>query len=295
MRLNAKWLLRQPWFLGGVVSVDGTLLPIEKPEADAQDYWCRKDFYALNWLLAGDADLVVRYLYGAFPGSAQDSRAANRSDLFDRLRELEPFFAVGDNGFALRRYLQVPIKGHVSRVQRAYNHGLSSIRIDQEYGRLGLKELILLLLFFSFHFLFQRASFFCRLLHLRCINGHLKGRFKRFRYPNRRGDSEFYSKLFVACVCIHNVIRIHDLERGDDFELEYKRDQRAQKYDSKHDDLTDNISDQEERELGGQLGDGGLEAGKARRAQLFEAMVASWPGRKLPVNLQALPEYRQPL
>lgn len=99
----------------------------------------------------------------------------------------------------------------------------------------------------------------------------------------------------MACVCIHNIIRIHDLERGDDFEREYENDQRAQRYDSKHNDLTDNISDQEERELGGQLGDGGLDAGKARRAQLFQAMKASWPNRRLPVNLQQLPEYRHPL
>jgi hypothetical protein len=134
LRINAKWLRRQTWLLGAVLAVDGLLLPIEKPQVDSADYFCRKDFYALNWLLACDSDLIVRYLYGAFPGSAQDSRAANKSDLFDRLIELEPFFAVGDNGFALRRYMQVPIKGQVSKAQRAYNHAISSVRIDQEYA-----------------------------------------------------------------------------------------------------------------------------------------------------------------
>ena len=88
---------------------------------------------------------------------------------------------------------------------------------------------------------------------------------------------------------------MHDLEQGDDFQREYERDRRAQKYDSKHDDLVDNISDQDEAELAGRFGDGGLIAGKARRAQLFQAMKASWPGGRLPANLQQLPEYRNPV
>lgn len=165
MRINAKWLVRVAWLLGAAVTVDGMLLPIEMPEVDAADHWCRKDFYALNWLLASDSDLVVRYLYGAFPGSAQDSRAASKSDLFDRLKELEPFFAVGDNGFALRRYLQVPIKGHVSRAQRAYNYGISSARIDAEYDQISIFIISIFLFFFFFSFFHFLSTCFTRLLY----------------------------------------------------------------------------------------------------------------------------------
>jgi hypothetical protein len=160
--------------LGAALAADGTLLPIEKPHNDADSYWCRKDFYAVNWLLACDPNLVVRFLYGAWPGSSHDSRVLGSSGFVELLRALHPFYALSDNGMPLRAYMVTPFKGQLSAEKRAFNYVISSLRIDIE-----------------------------------CCIGHIKGRFKRFRYPNKDGESLWFTKLFLACVCVHNWIRIH--------------------------------------------------------------------------------------
>lgn len=80
-KLTQVWMKRQPVMRGAVLAIDGTLLPIEKPRKSAEDYWYRKDFYALNFLVACDPNYVVRFAYGAFPGSANDSRVLGYSGL----------------------------------------------------------------------------------------------------------------------------------------------------------------------------------------------------------------------
>eukprot|EP00455_Lapot_gusevi_P004719 TRINITY_DN1194_c0_g1_i11.p1 TRINITY_DN1194_c0_g1~~TRINITY_DN1194_c0_g1_i11.p1 ORF type:complete len:407 (-),score=-19.49 TRINITY_DN1194_c0_g1_i11:41-1231(-) len=190
--LSRVWEQRQPSMRGAVLACDCTLIPIERPHKNPESYFCRKSFYAVNLLVCCDPHLKARFVYGLYPGSAQDSRLLSRSGLIHKLINLLPYFALGDNGFPLRPYMMIPFPGYLSRSKRIFNFTLSSCRIDIE-------------------------RFF----------GHLKGRFRRLRYPSPNGSTRFFYALVLATIAIHNWIQINSLESSEDFYAEFKNDASA--------------------------------------------------------------------
>jgi hypothetical protein len=59
-----------------VGALDGTLVPIWRPGHAIDDYWCRKQFHALNFQVVSDAWRRVLYVGGGFPGTVWDGNAA---------------------------------------------------------------------------------------------------------------------------------------------------------------------------------------------------------------------------
>eukprot|EP00455_Lapot_gusevi_P004734 TRINITY_DN1194_c0_g5_i1.p1 TRINITY_DN1194_c0_g5~~TRINITY_DN1194_c0_g5_i1.p1 ORF type:complete len:410 (-),score=-12.33 TRINITY_DN1194_c0_g5_i1:61-1260(-) len=193
--LSRLWEKRQPSMRGAILACDCSLIPIEKPHKNPESYFCRKSFYAVNLLVCCDPNLKARFVYGLYPGSAQDSRLLSRSGLIPKLLKLLPFFCLGDNGFPLRPYMMIPFPGYLSKSKRIFNFTLSSCRIDIE-------------------------RFF----------GHFKGRFRRFRFASPNGNTQFFYALVLATIAIHNWIQIHNLEAAEDFYAEYQRDASVQNH-----------------------------------------------------------------
>ncbi|KAM7293348.1 hypothetical protein ISCGN_026478 [Ixodes scapularis] len=104
------------------------------PTVTKAEYWCRKQFYALNVMGVCDADCRVMSIDPRYPGSVRDSFAWRYSWLrsnFEQGRLIDDGrLLLGDSGYALEPWLITPVPGFhaTSTTCGRFNKAYSSIR-----------------------------------------------------------------------------------------------------------------------------------------------------------------------
>lgn len=137
------------FFIGCVGAIDGIAIRIMCPSnvADPGNYFCRKNFYAIN--MQAICDRQKRFTWLSFhQGSSHDSFAWSQTQLRDLLDEMAPLlkehglFIVGDSAYPLSSYLQVPYdNAQPGSVEDSFNFWLSNsrIRIECAFGELVMR------------------------------------------------------------------------------------------------------------------------------------------------------------
>lgn len=91
-------------------ALDGCIIRINRPSpscsGNPDDYYCRKECYAINMLAICDSNYMFRWFTTSFPGSTNDSIAFNMSPLGQELREHplpDGYWIAADGGVCLHR------------------------------------------------------------------------------------------------------------------------------------------------------------------------------------------------
>lgn len=149
---------------GTILAIDGTHVPIDAPKICPERYINRKGWHSVNFQCVVDANCVFRNIFGVFPGSCHDAYVFRRSSFrsYVEFNIPDPYYVIGDAAYPIMNHLKRPFKGNLTIEQAEYNYKLSAQRMTVE-----------------------RAF------------GYLKGRFKRFRYPNKNGEKEPFSHQFI--------------------------------------------------------------------------------------------------
>lgn len=137
------------YFIGCIGAIDGIAIRITCPAnvKDPGNYFCRKNFYAIN--VQAICDKEKRFTWLSFhQGSSHDSFAWSQTKLVDLLNEMAPlleehgFFFVGDSAYPLSSYLQVPYDSpSPGSMEDGFNFWLSNsrIRIECAFGELVMR------------------------------------------------------------------------------------------------------------------------------------------------------------
>ena len=72
-----------------------------------QQFWCRKQFYAINAQVVGD-DKLIRDIDVRWPGSTHDARVWCRSEVKPYLEQQRRFLIAGDSGYPISEILIKP-------------------------------------------------------------------------------------------------------------------------------------------------------------------------------------------
>jgi hypothetical protein len=138
---------------GCVGAIDGFLLVINCPtkeEVDNTKAYFSGHYRQYGINIQAMVDAKCRFMYVAFaaPGSANDSLAIKRTDIFDKIESLPSLmFVVGDNAYTASEKLLVPFSGDDKRTPKydVFNFHLSQLRIkvEQAFGLLVTKFQIL--------------------------------------------------------------------------------------------------------------------------------------------------------
>lgn len=100
------------------------------PHKHAQQFWCRKQFYAVNVQVVGNDEFIFD-LDVRWPGSTHDARVWNRSQVKPYLEEQRRFFIAGDSGYPISEILIKPYSTQEAgqdRKKRLFNQRLSGLR-----------------------------------------------------------------------------------------------------------------------------------------------------------------------
>ncbi|KAM7300940.1 putative nuclease HARBI1 [Ixodes scapularis] len=139
-RFDAEKGFRLLGRIPGVIGcVDGTMVSIvgpskNDPTVTKAAYWCRKYFYALNVMVACDADCRIMCIDPRVPGSVHDSFVWQFSWLRNQLEQgqvpRDGRFLLGDSGYPLEPWLITPVPGNhaTSTACGRFNKAHSSIR-----------------------------------------------------------------------------------------------------------------------------------------------------------------------
>ena len=108
-----------------------------------QDFWGRKQYYAINFQVAGDHKKIIRDIVCTFPGSTHDSRVYRNSAVKAFIEGQQRYYLVGDSAYPLTRWMMKPfaqreITGHPRR--RAFNRALSGARTELTENVIGLMK-----------------------------------------------------------------------------------------------------------------------------------------------------------
>ena len=130
-----------------IAALDGTLVKIRKPTKNAVDFFCRKQYYAVNTQLCVGANLKILFMATGFAGSMHDSTQFRSTSLCSDLEEnivlrgplaylpdgtiYRPLL-LGDGAYRLSNYLLKPYSGALNDSKRHYNRILSSARVIVE-------------------------------------------------------------------------------------------------------------------------------------------------------------------
>ncbi len=134
--------------------IDGTHIPVHKPLYCAQDYFTRKQIYAIQVQAVCDERLMFTHIFAGFCGGSHNSYVMQNSQLFlDYKSNIKRWFSepeyhlVGDCAYPLLSYLLKPFpeKEGMSKSKRLYNKSLSGCRhtIERAFGLLKNKWKIL--------------------------------------------------------------------------------------------------------------------------------------------------------
>ena len=115
--------------------MDGTHIPILRPNIHEEAYLNRKDFHSINVQICGNEDLQIIDVVVKWPGSVHDSRILKNSKLYEKFREgelpsLPNGVILGDSGYPLLEWLLVPFVEHsgITAAQKLYNKAHKSAR-----------------------------------------------------------------------------------------------------------------------------------------------------------------------
>ena len=115
--------------------VDGTHIPILRPNIHEAAYVNRKDFHSINVQICGNGDLQIIDVVAKWPGSVHDSRIFKNSKLYEKFKEgelpsLPNGIILGDSGYPLLEWLLVPFVEHpdMTAAQKLYNKAHKSAR-----------------------------------------------------------------------------------------------------------------------------------------------------------------------
>ena len=115
--------------------IDGTLIKIKTPAHRPQDFMTRKRFCALNVYICCGPDNRIYDCSVKFPGSVNDSRVFQDTELRRYLQSKPVGFGVvlGDNGYGIQSYLMTPILYPDSVGHRRYNSSHRKTRVIVEH------------------------------------------------------------------------------------------------------------------------------------------------------------------
>ena len=159
-------------FPGVIGMVDGSHIPIRKPEERGVDYYNRKDFYSIVLQAVVREDMRFTNVYTGWPGKVHDARVFRHSPLYHTLQEkCGENHILADSAYPNLPSVLTPFRdnGQLTRVERKYNQVHSGIRS-----------------------LVERAF------------ALLKNRFRRLKYLDQKDVTTMISTIITACV-IHNL------------------------------------------------------------------------------------------
>jgi len=168
---------------GCIGAIDGSHIPINKPEENGRDYYNRKQGYSV--LLQGivDCDLKFTNVYCGDLGSFHDVRLLRRSDLFylAGVNRQAVFprktFLLGDKGYigVGKKWIVTPFRDNNDLIQQQvdFNRRVSSTRVVVEQAF-----------------------------------GILKAHFRRLKYMELR-DHKFMLYVIMGCCVLHNMCISH--------------------------------------------------------------------------------------
>jgi len=128
-------------FMGCIGAIDGLATRIKCPSnvTDFGNYFCRKNFYALNVQAICDRKERILWISPGHQGSTHDSTAWHNTHLkseFEKIHDIlkaHGLFIVGDSAYPLSAYLQVPYyNAKPGSPEDAFNFWLSNSRIQIE-------------------------------------------------------------------------------------------------------------------------------------------------------------------
>lgn len=118
--------------------VDGTHIPIEKPNANEQRFVNRKYFHSINVQCICEPNGRLTNVVAQWPGSCHDSYILRASMIWDYM-EANPNigFILGDSAYAIRPWLMTPIRNCSNSREFAYNfaHSKTRVTIENVFGR----------------------------------------------------------------------------------------------------------------------------------------------------------------
>lgn len=137
-------------FIGCIGAIDGLAIRIRCPSnvSDPGNYYCRKNFYALNVQAICDRSKRILWMSPGHLGSTHDSTAWDETKLKMLLEKIKDkmddmgFFIVGDSAYPLSVYMQVPYPDAEPATSKdAFNFWLSNsrIRIECTFGELIMR------------------------------------------------------------------------------------------------------------------------------------------------------------
>ena len=130
------------------MAVDGMMVRFSEaprglpPDKDTQQFWCRKQFYALNVQVVANDEFIYDLDCG-WPGQTHDARIWNRSEVKAYIEEQRRFLIAGDSAYPISENLIKPYStGEAAgdRRKRLFNRRLSGLRTvmsENVYGVYG--------------------------------------------------------------------------------------------------------------------------------------------------------------
>ena len=93
--------------------IDGTLIKIDAPRDNENNYVDRKGDHSVNVMLVCGPDLQFYYVNANWPGSVHDARVLRNSAMYFRMEEgwrhIENGIILGDSAYPLRSWLIPPV------------------------------------------------------------------------------------------------------------------------------------------------------------------------------------------
>lgn len=167
-------------------AMDGTLVKIQEVggQMNKTNFFCRKQFYAINVQIICDASAKVQDIVARWPGSNHDETVFLNSRIFERFLNGEfrsngrESLLLGDGGYASETFLAVPLRNNPNRQRtRAEN-------------------------------LYQKAHIASRNIVER-FNGQWKKRFPCLWVGMRFRNVETVQNVIVATAVLHNICKMH--------------------------------------------------------------------------------------
>lgn len=166
-------------------AIDGTLVKIQEVGGaqNKTDFFCRKQFYAVNVQIVCDAHAVVQDIVARWPGSIHDETVFLNSNIFERFlngefkRNGRESLLLGDGGYRSETFLAVPLRQTNRPRTRAEN-------------------------------MYQQAHISSRNVVER-FNGQWKKRFPCLWFGMRFRKIETVLNVIVATAVLHNICKMH--------------------------------------------------------------------------------------
>lgn len=161
-------------------AVDGTYIPIKKPQNHAETFLTRKCYYAYTLQAIADASLRFTDIFIGYPGSVNDRRIFMNSDIFRNIMaNKEDYFSentyiLGDKAYPLLSWCLTPYinRGNLTPSQIHFNEVHSSTRqsIERSFCLLFGRWRRLKFLDMSRTDLIPKTVLACCVLHNICLN-----------------------------------------------------------------------------------------------------------------------------